>query len=315
MRAVLGDWEIAGILGAGTGQPFTAYTGGLGSGLTGGPSGTGFTDNQRPNRVSGEPCRASSGPDEQIINPRAYTLDGFRLGTIGSAERGDCTGPGYFQTDLAFYKNFPLKNGMKMQFRWDIFNIFNNTNFLFQNLDATMDPSAVVLNAAQTEIVQRHDSRQFRPGHTDAGSAADADRLKAALVELTGRGDRLDRADLLAVGPGVLSRRDREGRVTSQPRRDRPRSRRERRIAGREPRHVASAAPIRQRTLSGVVASVTGMRSSAGRARTRDLESDAGSSSVSPRRRRAPDSRADLRQLAGHSGRQRKRPCTAEAVG
>jgi hypothetical protein len=153
-RTVLGDWEIAGILGAGTGQPFTAFTGGLGSGLTGGPSGTGFTDNQRPNRVSGEDCRASGGPDEQIINPRAYTLDGFRLGTIGTAERGDCTGPGYFQTDLAFYKNFPLKNGVKIQFRWDIFNIFNNTNFLFQNLDATMDPSAVVLNAAQTEIVR-----------------------------------------------------------------------------------------------------------------------------------------------------------------
>ena len=78
MRAFLGDWEIAGILGAGTGQPLTAFTGGLGSGLTGGPSGTGFTDNQRPNRVSGEPCRASSGPDEQIINPRAYTLDGLQ---------------------------------------------------------------------------------------------------------------------------------------------------------------------------------------------------------------------------------------------
>jgi hypothetical protein len=42
---------------------------------------------------------------------------------------------------------------MKVQFRWDIFNIFNNTNFLFQNMDSTMDPSAVVLNAARTEIV------------------------------------------------------------------------------------------------------------------------------------------------------------------
>jgi Carboxypeptidase regulatory-like domain/TonB-dependent Receptor Plug Domain len=152
MRVAFGDWEIAGIVGAGTGQPFTAYTGSL-PGLNGGPSGTGFNDNQRPNRVSGEPCRAESGPDEQIINPNAYTLNGFRLGTIGSAERGDCTGPGYFQIDLAFYKNIPLKNGMKLQFRWDIFNIFNNTNFLFQNMDSTMDPSAVVLNAARTEIV------------------------------------------------------------------------------------------------------------------------------------------------------------------
>jgi hypothetical protein len=152
MRVAFGDWEIAGILGAGTGQPFTAYTGSL-PGLNGGPSGTGYNDNQRPNRVSSEPCRPSGGADEQIINPNAYTLNGFRLGTIGSAERGDCTGPGYFQTDLAFYKNFPLKNGMKVQFRWDIFNIFNNTNFLFQNMDNIMDASAIVLNAARTEIV------------------------------------------------------------------------------------------------------------------------------------------------------------------
>lgn len=152
-RVVFGDWEIAGIIGAGTGQPFSAYTGGLPGGLTGGPSGTAFTDNQMANRVASEPCRATSGPDEQIINPRAYTMDGFRLGTIGTARRGDCTGPGYFQTDLAFYKNFPLKNGVKLQFRWDIFNIFNNTNFLFQNIDNIMNASSVVLDPAQTEIV------------------------------------------------------------------------------------------------------------------------------------------------------------------
>ena len=151
MRAALGNWEIASIIGGGTGQPLSIYAGSL-PGLNGGPSGTGYNDNQLANRVSSEPCRASSGPDEQIINPNAYTLNGFRLGTIGSAERGDCTGPGYFQTDLAFYKNFPLTSGMKLQFRWDIFNIFNNTNFLFQNMVTTMNPSAVVLNAAQTEI-------------------------------------------------------------------------------------------------------------------------------------------------------------------
>ena len=45
---------------------------------------------------------------EQIINPAAYTLNGFQLGANGTAERGDCTGPGYFQADLAFYKNFRL---------------------------------------------------------------------------------------------------------------------------------------------------------------------------------------------------------------
>jgi len=156
MRAALGDWEIATIVGAGTGQPLTVFSGGLsgaaGTTLNGGPSGTGFTDNQRPNRVSGEECRASGGLDEQIINPNAYTLTGFRLGTIGSAKRGDCTGPGYFNTDLAFYKNFPIGGRAKVQFRWDIFNVFNNTNFLLAGLNTTMGASGVVLNAARTEI-------------------------------------------------------------------------------------------------------------------------------------------------------------------
>jgi len=151
MRNVFGDWEIASIVGAGTGQPLTVYTGSL-PGLNGGPSGTGYTDNQMPNRVASEPCRAKNGPPEQIINPNAYTLDGFKLGTIGSARRGDCTGPGYFQTDLAFYKNIPLGSGMKLQVRWDIFNIFNNKDFLFAGLNTSMSPSAIVLNSAGNTI-------------------------------------------------------------------------------------------------------------------------------------------------------------------
>ena len=150
-RHLFGDWEIATIVGAGSGQPFTAFAGNL-PGLNGGPSGTGYDDNQRPNRVAGEECRASSGPDEQIINPNAYTLNGFQLGTIGSARRGDCLGPGYFQTDLALYKNIRLTDRVKVQFRWDIFNVFNNKNFLFAGLDATMDASSVTLNAAGDTI-------------------------------------------------------------------------------------------------------------------------------------------------------------------
>jgi hypothetical protein len=152
VRGVFGDWEMTSIVGAGSGQPFTAYTGTL-PGLNGGPSGTGFNDNQRPNRVADEPCRAEGGLDEQIINPAAYTLNGFQLGSIGNAERGDCTGPGYFQVDLGFYKNIPVGNRVKLQIRWDIFNIFNRTNFLFQDLDDDMNASAVTLDPTGTRIV------------------------------------------------------------------------------------------------------------------------------------------------------------------
>jgi hypothetical protein len=142
IRGLFGGWELAMIVNAATGQPFTAFTGPI-PGLNGGPSGTGYTDNQRPNRTS-ESCRAGGGLAEQIINPDAYTLNEFQLGSIGTAGRGDCTGPGYFQTDLAFYKNFRVTDTVKLQFRWDVFNFFNNTNF--RGVNAVLQPSSVVLD-------------------------------------------------------------------------------------------------------------------------------------------------------------------------
>jgi hypothetical protein len=147
-KAFLGDWEVSAIVGAATGQPVNVRTGTI-PGLNGGPSGTGYADNQRPNRT-GESCEPPSGaPAEQIINPAAFTLNGFQLGENGNAVRGDCDGPGYFQTDLAFYKNFRLTNNVRIQFRWDIFNLFNNTNFMGPGnggMDTDMNASAVTFN-------------------------------------------------------------------------------------------------------------------------------------------------------------------------
>ena len=160
-RGFLGDWQIAAIVGAASGQPFTAYTGGLPGGtFNGGPSGTGYTDNQRPNRTSAS-CEPDGGLDEQIINPAAYTLDGFQLGTMGTAERGDCTGPGYFQTDLAFSKNFRMNDRMRIQFTWDIFNVFNNTNFLFAGMQTNLSPSAITTNANRTVITSAQIAGNF----------------------------------------------------------------------------------------------------------------------------------------------------------
>jgi hypothetical protein len=157
-RALLGDWEIATILGAASGQPFTAYAG-LVTGLNGGPSGTGL-GNAPPNRTDA-PCRPNGGLPEQIINPAAYTLDGFQVGTIGSARRGDCTGPNYFQADLALYKNVPVTGRVKMQFRWDIFNVFNNTNFLFSTVNAAYSPTSATLSADKTTIISATPAGNF----------------------------------------------------------------------------------------------------------------------------------------------------------
>jgi hypothetical protein len=151
VRTIFGDWEISSIVGAATGQPLNVFVTGNLPGIGTGPSGTGnwanLTAHEVPNRT-GEPCSGSGLRKEQIVNPAAFTLDGFQLGQIGSARRGDCEGPGYFQTDLSFYKNFRIGGETRFQFRWDIFNIFNNTNFLLAGLDNVFGVSNVVYNNA-----------------------------------------------------------------------------------------------------------------------------------------------------------------------
>ncbi len=155
-RALLGGWEIATILQAASGQAVTVYTGSLPT-LNGGPSGTGYTNNQRPNMVSGVDCHAhDSNLPEQILNPAAYTLVDFQLGTIGNEKRGACTGPGLLQTDLAFYKMIRASSKVQIQARFEIFNVFNRTNFLglgqVSNTNNTMSVQSVTLDPSQTRI-------------------------------------------------------------------------------------------------------------------------------------------------------------------
>lgn len=143
VRAVLGDWEIGTIVQASSGHPVTVFNGDIPD-LVNGISGTGLTANQRPNLVSGADCNSSGGLKEQFLNPAAWTIVGIPFGTFGNSPRGVCLGPGFFQTDLAFYKNIPLGGHVTGQFRFEIFNVFNTVNFT--SVDTSLNPIDVTYN-------------------------------------------------------------------------------------------------------------------------------------------------------------------------
>ena len=148
VKNVLGGWEVATIAQASSGRPVTVFTGSV-PGLSGRVSGTGYTGNQRPNRVVDQPCRATGGLPEQILNPAAWTLAGFQLGTFGNSGRGVCEGPNFAQVDASLYKNIKISPRVKAQLRFEVFNVFNRVNFMAVGLRNSLSPTSVTLDTGR----------------------------------------------------------------------------------------------------------------------------------------------------------------------
>ena len=131
VRGALGSWEISGIVNLAKGPSLTPIINSIAN--VGDPSGTGSNSLERPMRVPGQPCRASTGDGRQWFNPNAYTMNGFVLGQIGSSGVGACSGPGNSDVDTSLRKNFKITERVKMQFQFDFFNLFNHPQYQAQN--------------------------------------------------------------------------------------------------------------------------------------------------------------------------------------
>jgi hypothetical protein len=174
-RNVFGDWEITSIVQASSGYPITVYLGGV-PGLSGNGSaaGTGYVAPQRPNRVPGVDCRASGGVDTQWLNPAAWTINNYQIGTNGDSGRGICDGPGYFAVDGAVYKNIRLGKKVKLQLRAEVFNIFNRTNFLVgDEVSRSWTPQNVVFDTGDPRTATRIVSATPSPSFGQLTDSAD----------------------------------------------------------------------------------------------------------------------------------------------
>ena len=54
-------------------------------------------------------------------------------GSYGNSGRGIISGPGFANTDLSILRNFRLRESLKLQFRTEMFNAFNQVNFSLPN--------------------------------------------------------------------------------------------------------------------------------------------------------------------------------------
>jgi Carboxypeptidase regulatory-like domain len=75
---------------------------------------------------TGTPCQPVTG---YAFDPNLFTNSTVAPGTIGNAPRSICCSPGIDETDMSFMKETQISERFQMEFRGDIFNIWNHAQF------------------------------------------------------------------------------------------------------------------------------------------------------------------------------------------
>ena len=127
---VFGDWQLNGIFTAMSGGPFTVFDSNVVSLQGQAPEITGFSAN-RPNLI-GNPNSGPRTPKEWFNVSAFQQLQPDPLGrfeVFGDEGRNVVQGPGYVNWDASAFKTIRLTESKELQFRGELFNLLNHTNF------------------------------------------------------------------------------------------------------------------------------------------------------------------------------------------
>ena len=105
--------------------------------------------------------------DRKYLNPAAFAIPA--PGTFGTLQRGLLRGPGFKQIDLVLSKRFNVAEGRNLEFRTELFNLFNFTNF--------RNPPSSLPNALGTG------TNQLQPGQPFSAAAAGTFGILNSTVE------------------------------------------------------------------------------------------------------------------------------------
>lgn len=119
LKKLLHGWQLSGVGQYQTGAPYNVRSGRDNSG-------TGRNNDRA--RLTGTGPEPVGGSDKRVwFNPAAFAVN--IPGTFGSIGTGAFYGPHLCSFDMGFFKNTQITEGVSVQFRAEMFNIFNQTNF------------------------------------------------------------------------------------------------------------------------------------------------------------------------------------------
>jgi hypothetical protein len=171
-EAILGGWELGTIINARSGVPIdmritrpdVVYVDASGNvfgspaagrtAVINTPGGGNSRNVRRPDLIAG--VNPYLDDDRKFLNPAAFTTP--KPGTYGNTVRNQLRGPDSRQVDLVLSKHFDLGEKSKLEFRSELFNVFNFTNF--------KNPPSTLPNVLGTG------TNQLQPGQPFTAAAA-----------------------------------------------------------------------------------------------------------------------------------------------
>ena len=115
---LVSGWEVASIISAQSGNPFNVA---LASATVSGAANTVRPDLIGPVHISGDPLQWITNAAAAFATPAA--------GSFGNLGRNVIYGPGFTDVDLSLVKNTKITERFNLQFRTDVFDLFNHPNF------------------------------------------------------------------------------------------------------------------------------------------------------------------------------------------
>lgn len=121
--AVLQGWRVNGILSLQSGSPFTVNIAADRANIGAGPA-------QRPNQFRDPNLPGGSRTPDRWFDTNAFVLQPPFV--FGNAPRNGVIGPGLATVDAAIARTWAVR-ASSLEFRWEIFNLFNRANFDLPN--------------------------------------------------------------------------------------------------------------------------------------------------------------------------------------
>jgi hypothetical protein len=160
-KALLDNWSISGISTFATGGfADVTFTTTDNFEFSGGGERCGNNNGPYPD-VTGDPNNGAQTLD-QWFDTSVYKRPAGRGSLGNSCENGSVVLPGFNNHDLSIFKNFPLKGSQKLQFRWEIYNLFNSLSFNEVDTSAIFDAAGNQTDTNFGKVISARNERRMQ---------------------------------------------------------------------------------------------------------------------------------------------------------